>query len=279
MAHVNYFAYGWVTPAFSYLLSFLGSLLGLHATARARMAASGASRGRWLALAAWSIGGTGIWAMHFIAMIGFEVDGSSVRFNLATTVASWLTAIIVVGAGLFVVGYGAPSFPKVLIGGLFSGLGVAAMHYTGMGAMVVDGTTSYSTTLVIASVVIAVVAATVALWFTVNVRTPLAIAGAAAIMGVAVCGMHYTGMIAMHVRLNPLPGQVAGWNSLSFLVPIFVVVLMVVVALGYSLLNSLSSSDRDSLEELQSRLGGGDASLDQVTAGWRIGTGRPQQRE
>ena len=73
------------------------------------------------------------------------------------------------------------------------------MHYTGMAAMRIDGTATTTCSYVVASVVIAVVAATVALWFTVSVRKTGAVVGAAAIMGVAVCGMHYTGMAALRV--------------------------------------------------------------------------------
>src|SRR4051794_41495730 len=126
---VHQFEYGWVTPVLAYLMSVVGSLLGLTATVRARAALTSALRARWLVLAAFAIGGTGIWTMHFLAMIGFAVDGTAVRFDVATTVASWLTAVIVVGVGLFIVGFGRPSSLKVLAAGLLTGAGVAAMHY------------------------------------------------------------------------------------------------------------------------------------------------------
>jgi NO-binding membrane sensor protein with MHYT domain len=187
-------------------------------------------------------------------MIGFQVDGSAVRFNLPITVASWLTAIIVVGAGLFVVGYGRPSIPKIIIAGTFTGLGVAGMHYTGMYAMKVDGMTMYNMRLVWLSVAIAVVASIVALWFTVAIRSTAGVIIAAGIMGVAVSVMHYTGMSALQVHLNSTPGQVTGTGALSFLVPILLFVLLVVVALGYAMLNSPSAADSASLEELESRI-------------------------
>jgi len=268
MAHVNQYSYGWLTPTLAYLFSYLGSLLGLKATARARMLPPGAGRVRWLIIAAWAIGGTGIWVMHFIAMVGYSVAGTQIRFNLAITIASWLTAVIVVGLGLFIVGYGRPSLIKTLFGGLFMGVGVAAMHYTGMSAMQIDGTEIWSVKLIVASVVIAVVAATVALWFTVSVRRNVVILAAAAIMGVAVCGMHYTGMYALSVHLNPVPGPVTGWDSLSFLLPIFVFVLLVVITLGYAMLNSLSEADAKALRELEERLGVRDQ--DRLSSGFRV---------
>jgi NO-binding membrane sensor protein with MHYT domain len=231
VATVHHFTYGWITLALAYLFSYLGSLSGLTATARARRTGNPGRRARWLVLAAFAIGGTGIWAMHFMAMIGFTVDGTDVRYDLAITVASWLTAVVVVGIGLFIVGYGRRSVPRVLAAGLLTGLGVAGMHYAGMDAMRLNGTLSYDRVRVAASVVIAVVAATAALWFTVSVRQARWIAVAAAIMGVAVTGMHYTGMSAVSVHMHPDAAAVPGLGALEYLIPILVFVLLVLFTL------------------------------------------------
>lgn len=231
VATVNHFTYGWITPALAYLLSYLGSVSGLAATARARRTADRGRRRRWLILAACGIGGTGIWAMHFMAMIGFTVNGTDVGFDLATTVASWLTAVVVVGIGLFIVGYGPRSVPRVLGAGLFTGLGVAGMHYAGMSAMRLDGSVSYDHVRVALSLVIAVVAATVALWFTVAVGRGRWIAVAAAIMGVAVVGMHYTGMSAVSVHLHPVAAPTGGVPALDYVIPMLLFVIFVLITL------------------------------------------------
>jgi len=125
-----------------------------------------------------------------------------------------------------------------------------------MAAMNINGTTIWDRRLIIASVVIAVVAATVALWFTVSVRRTGSVVGAAAIMALAVCTMHYTGMAAMSVQLHSAPATVSGSEAISYLVPIFVFVLVVVVVLGYAMLNSVSEEDAAALEELEQRLAG-----------------------
>jgi NO-binding membrane sensor protein with MHYT domain len=253
-SHLNQFTYGSLTPVMAYLFSFLGCLLGLKATDRARLATTSGLRTRWLIVAAWAIGGTGIWVMHFVAMIGFTADTMEIRYNLPITLASWLTAIVVVGLGLFVVGTGRPSALKVIVAGIFTGLGVAAMHYTGMYAMQIDGSTHYSEKLVGASVAIAVVASTVALWFTIIIRRTVAIIVSAAIMAVAVCSMHYTGMYALSVGTDATPQPLTGVEPFALLVPIFAFVLVVVVALGYGMLNSPSASDVAHLDQLQERL-------------------------
>jgi NO-binding membrane sensor protein with MHYT domain len=239
MAEVHHFTYGWITPAFSYGLSVLGSLLALICTARARGAGTDRGRrARWLILAAWALGGTGIWVMHFMAMLGFDVPGSTVRYDIGTTVASWAAAIIMVGIGLFIVGYGRPRVAKVLAGGLLTGVGVAGMHYTGMAAMRVGGTIGYDRRFVTGSVVIAVVAATVALWFTVKLSRGPALVAAALIMGIAVNGMHFTGMAGLRVRLSPTDAQVPGVQAAVFIGPIMLFVLLVVITLAYAMLRS-----------------------------------------
>ena len=240
--HVEHFSFGLITPTLSYTLSVLGSLLGLVCTVRARAMPDGRRRARWLLLAAWAIGGTGIWVMHFMAMIGFSVPGVTIRYDLATTVASWLIAIVVVGIGLFIVGFGQPQPLKIVAAGTFTGFGVAAMHYTGMAAMRLPATVTYDRTLVIASVVIAIVAATVALWFTVTLRRGIVLFIAALIMGVAVNGMHFTGMYAMRVsELQDKP--VAGFLPVAFLAPISLFVIAVVVVLFTALINRSGADD------------------------------------
>ncbi|GLW97206.1 MHYT domain-containing protein [Microtetraspora sp. NBRC 16547] len=120
MAHINHFSYGLLTPLLAYVMSSIGSMLGLMLTARARFAIGGA-RVRWLARGAVSIGGTGIWVMHFIAMMGFDVGHVPIRYDIPLTVASALIAVTVVGAGLFLVTYGGARPGPLLAGGLLTG--------------------------------------------------------------------------------------------------------------------------------------------------------------
>jgi len=66
--------------------------------------------------------------------------------------------------------------------------------------MIMPAKITYDTTLFTASLVIAVVAATVALWLAFNLRGNLQRFGSAIVMGIAVCGMHYTGMYAVQME-------------------------------------------------------------------------------
>jgi NO-binding membrane sensor protein with MHYT domain len=201
----------------------LGCFLGLRCTVRAR-AVQDASRVRWLLLAALTIGAAGVWGMHFVAMLGFSIPGQSIRYNVPVTIFSMLIAAVVVSIGLLVVGFGGDGPAPLLTGGLIIGLGVASMHYIGMTAMRMPDLMRYSIGLVILSVIIAVVAGTAALWAALRLDTVWSSLAASAIMGVAVSGMHYTGMAAMHVYATAygsgMAGMQGGASAASFLLPL-----------------------------------------------------------
>ena len=158
LVQVHNFSYGLLNPVLAYLISCLGCFLGLQCTARAR-AMEGAARARWLLLAAVSIGMTGIWVMHFIAMLGYSINGQAITYNVPVTILSMVIAIAVVAVGLFIVGFGpVGDWRRLLLGGSILGIGVAGMHYMGMWAMRMPDTMSYSPALFVLSVIIAMVA-------------------------------------------------------------------------------------------------------------------------
>ena len=255
MLHSNDFSYGLLTPALGYLISCLGSFLGLRCATRAT-AYTGAARARWLALAAVAIGATGIWAMHFIAMLGYTIPGEVIRYNVPVTVASMLIAVAVVGVGLFIVGFGGAGDRPLLAGGAITGIGVASMHYLGMAALRMPAAMTYQPALLIASVLIAIVAATAALWAALRLTAVWATFGAALIMGVAVSGMHYTGMAAMRVHA-PAAGAgmlMSGASAAGFLLPLIIGITVLSFGLTATIVLSPSAAEIQHEAELMERI-------------------------
>ena len=236
------FSYGLLNPVLGYAISCLGSFLGLRCVTRAR-AHTGYARARWLVIAAIALGAAGVWAMHFIAMLGFTIPGQQILYNVPLTIVSMLLAIVVVGIGLFIVGFGKGGPLPLIAGGIIVGLGVASMHYMGMAAMNMPDSMHYNVPLFILSVVIAIVAGTAALWAGTQVRGVAATTGAALIMGVAVSGMHYTGMAAMRVQADPASAMTAmsGSTASSFLVPLLLGISLLTFVL--TLVISLSPTE------------------------------------
>jgi NO-binding membrane sensor protein with MHYT domain len=259
MVHVNDFTYGALTPVLGYVMSSLGCFLGLRCTTRARVL-HGAQRARWLLLAAVSVATTGIWVMHFIAMLGFTIPGQTITYSVPVTALSMLIAVVVVGIGLLIVGFGSTGWRTLLLGGLIIGCGVASMHYIGMAAMRMPDSVRYDNTLVVISVLIAVVAGTAALWAALRLTAVWSTLVASLIMGVAVSGMHYTGMAAMHVygAMGPgMGGMGGGVTAGAFLLPLIIGISLLAFAL--TVVISLSPTEAEIREDaaLMARISGG----------------------
>ncbi|SFG89510.1 MHYT domain-containing protein [Methylobacterium gossipiicola] len=185
--------YNPVLVALSIAIAMLSAYVALDLGSRVRDAAPG-QRWAWVAGAAAAMGG-GIWSMHFIGMLAFEM-GLPVTYHAGLTGLSFAIALGATGAAFAWVSRPAAKPNDVLASGPLMGLGVAGMHYTGMAAMHVPGNLAYDPAIVALSVAIAIAAATAALWLTVRRHTVGRKLLAAAIMGLAVAGMHYTGMAA-----------------------------------------------------------------------------------
>lgn len=253
MHHINHFSQGLITPLLAYLMSVIGSLLGLLFAARAR-GSRGAARVHWLIGAAFALGGTGIWVMHFIAMMGFTITLAPIRYDVVLTAFSAVVAVAVVGVGLLLVSYGGARPGPLLGGGLLTGLGVASMHYMGMWAMNTTVNLHYDPISVVLAMVIAVAAATTALWFTVRVRGMLRTIGAALLMGVAVTGMHYTGMFGMSVSGSVGNEVPPGAAAVDFLVPVLVGISLLTVGLLMAVMLSPSEKELRNEAELLARI-------------------------
>ncbi|MDX3192639.1 MHYT domain-containing protein [Streptomyces sp. MN03-5084-2B] len=243
MNHEDFAMGNWLV-VLAYLTSVVGCALGLACTLQARSTDSPRARLTWLVLAAVSIGGVGIWVMHFIAMLGFSTPGMPVRYDILRTALSAILSVVAVFCGLLVFGVrNRFAWKRLLLGGLLTGLAVAVMHYTGMWAVQVKGVIGYDPTLVVLSVIIAVVAATAALWFTVGLDKLLPRLAAGLVMGAAVTGMHYTGMAAVRLHLDPGAPDPSGTEVFSFLFPVFVLAALAMAVPICAVLMATSSSE------------------------------------
>lgn len=244
---VEGFSYGLVTPVAAFLMACLGAALGLRCTARSLR-----TRRPWkpggLALGAASIG-SGIWTMHFIAMLGFAVTEVPIGYDRLTTFASLAVGIVMVGTGIFIVGYRGSTRMALVTGGTVTGLGIATMHYLGMDGVRLHGRVAYDTGSVALSVLIAVAASTAGLWVIVAHRGFPASLAASLVMGVASTGMHYTAMAGVEVHLDGVTTAPGGAPAVELLVPMLigpaVFLLLAGVALIFDPLMVAGGRDRD----------------------------------
>ena len=186
--------YDIVLALLSILIAIFASYTALDLAGRIH-ASSGITRRMWLSAAAVAMGG-GIWAMHFVAMLAFSMPSMTVSYDPGLTILSLLVAISVTGVGFAVMSRAPGSLGMIAAAGLFMGLGVVGMHYMGMAAMRMAADLRYDHLWLALSVLIAIGAATAALWLASRKSGHPQRIGAAILMGIAIAGMHYAGMRA-----------------------------------------------------------------------------------
>ena len=252
---IEHFAYGYVTLAIGFAVSMSGSALGLLLSRQARLHHGARRRVLWLLPAAFAIGGTGIWVMHFVAMLGFDIRGETLRYDPLITAVSALIAVVVVALGLLIIGLGRASVGKFALAGLFTGAGVAGMHYTGMAA--IDSTVElhHDPVYVASAIVIAIGASTTALWLALRLQRTIAIWLSAAVMAIAVNAMHYTGMLGVRIG-SPNGVPVHGSHSIDLIFPMAVLTAVVLLFLIYTVITAPTAAELDNearLEALQNQ--------------------------
>ncbi|KVC70819.1 histidine kinase [Burkholderia ubonensis] len=179
--------------------------------------------------------GTGIWSMHFVGMLAFSLP-IPLGYDLVATGVSLAIAVLVSYFALSVVTRATLTRSRLLAGGVLMGGGIAGMHYTGMAAMQMQPGIRYDPALFAASIGIAVLASTAALWLAQALRTRhagFAIArrvGAATLMGIAISGMHYTAMAAAHFAPDARCGAANGIDTpwLATTVALFTLAILIV---------------------------------------------------
>jgi diguanylate cyclase (GGDEF)-like protein len=195
--------------ALSYLVAVFGSFVSLEMIERWRRAKTSWAL-CWEVASAATLGGS-IWSMHFIAMLALRTS-FEVTYAPGLTLLSLLIPIIAVGWGLHAL-RSSNSLVRIACAGVAVGIGVAAMHYIGMASMRFPGALAYRPGLWTLSILVGVSAATAALWLSLNLRSGLHRALAAFVMGAAICGMHFTGMLATVFTYDPLQQAETGLNG------------------------------------------------------------------
>jgi PAS domain S-box-containing protein len=183
----------------SLLVAIFSSTMALQTASVARQTTLRWHRHVAIATGALALGG-GIWTMHFIGMLAFELC-TPVDYSFGMTALSFLPALAASWIALSMLSRMKVNNVQLLVGGALVGAGVGTMHYAGMAAMRMAAVLRYDPLLFALSIVVAVVLATISLGVRFKLRglrmhkiTRLVVAGA--IMGLAISGMHYTGMAA-----------------------------------------------------------------------------------
>jgi NO-binding membrane sensor protein with MHYT domain len=220
--------------ALSVVIAILGGYTGFGLAARIR-GTPGVSRRLLLAGAAAFLA-VGIWTMHFIGMLAAPIPADTVYLVLPTII-SFLICALVVGVSLFFVSIGEPSLLRVVSSAVLLGLGIASMHYVGIHGLAGNFAIQHDDTMVLLSVVVAIVAAYGGLRAFLARQDGVRLIASSIAFGVAVSGMHYTAMYGMH--FVPISGAShhhgEGLVASQQILSLVVTVLCFVIASGFLL--------------------------------------------
>jgi PAS domain S-box-containing protein len=239
-------SYNFLLVALSVMIAMIASYAALELAGRVT-AATGVSRFAWLAGGATAMG-VGIWAMHYIAMLAFQLP-VPVLYDVPEVLLSLLAAVFASAVALFVVSAKATDdnahhlgWSRLLVGSPVMGGGIASMHYIGMAAMRLPAMCHYSLPWVFLSIFLAIVISGVALWLTFRFREEVRHftwqkAVSALVMGVAIPAMHYSGMAAVTFIPEPVKENLSHSLDIST-VSTAVIIIVTFLILGLALVTS-----------------------------------------
>jgi PAS domain S-box-containing protein len=284
MASVNLMgSYNYALVALSVLIAIFASYAALDIAGRVT-AAVGSTRAVWLLGGAGAMG-TGIWSTHYIGMLAFILP-IPVAYHWPTVLLSLFAAILASLVALGVVSRQKMGSFRALAGSVLMGAGIASMHYIGMAAMRLPAECQFNSSLVVLSVVFAVLISLAALWITFHFRDEKTGIGweklaGAVVMGAAIPVMHYTGMAAASFTPSGKLVDLSHAVSISTLGTAGIAAVTFIV-LGLALLTSWL--DRrfatQTLEVQEAKLRQSEAYLSEAqrlshtgSFGWRVSTG------
>jgi len=211
----------------------------------------------------WLVGGAvsmgcGIWSMHFVGMLALSLP-IALSYNISTTLASLAIAILLSGFALTIASRPQISMKRLAVGAVVMGLGICSMHYSGMSAIEILPVITYEPSLLLASGLIAIAASFAALWLFFRLRKGqstqmrLARLAAAVVMGLAISGMHYTGMAASRFAAGSYCTTGASANNNWLAITIAVIALAILTITTILLLYDahLDSKTRKHNEQLR----------------------------
>ncbi len=252
--------YGSYNPwlvALSILIAIFASFMGLQVASQVSKTHSTARRHSMLAIGSIALGG-GIWSMHFIGMLAFDLC-TRVEYNGAITFISMLPGIFASWVALNFINSHRKGFIPLLIGGVLVGAGIGTMHYTGMAAMEMAPLLRYEPWVFGLSIVVAVSLAMLSLWINFGLAVfsakgkslPYAKVWSSIIMGCAITGMHYTGMAAARfvrppgLELSEQTSEVSIYLALGISITTAIIICLV---LGLNMLYRYKDISRQAAE-------------------------------
>ena len=234
---LQHFSMGTWIVALAAVTAFIGVFVGIASARKAVTAPNPRQRYLWLAWGALSIGGIGAWLPHYIAMVGFEVYGSVVRYDVLWIAVSFVVPVAAAAVALLIISppptkHRLPS-ASVEIGRLAGGAVLLGVGFTGMDLAIVasleiQGSVGSDILLTAASAVIGLVVGAGIMWSISALESRTLRLVASVVVAAGLVAMHYTGVFGLSVTVDPSVARPDGLEVFSILFPVFVLGMLVV---------------------------------------------------
>ena len=194
--------------------------------------------------------GVGIWSMHFVGMLAFSLPGTEISYDIPLMLLSIIVSVSASFLAFLIINQPQTTHFTNMAGSLTMGFAIAGMHYIGIASMVMAADIHWDYTWVVLSVLIAVVASYIAIILAFKLRADTSGRGylqrglGAVVMGIAISGMHYTGMRAMDFTLTHMPvvaeGKLVATNTLAFLIILGTIIILGIAVWGSAIDRALN---------------------------------------
>ncbi|MDO9338156.1 MAG: EAL domain-containing protein [Caulobacter sp.] len=211
--------------------------------------ARGLVRGAWLLLSA-LVAGSGVWATHFLGMLAYK-PGLETGFSSTWTIGSLMIVVAFMAAGFYASLLVDEERSSKIAGGILVGLGIAAMHYSGMSAFITQGHLVWEPVYIAASAVLGVTGASAALILVGNGRKLWQQVSAGGALTLGVCALHFTGMAAITIVPDAsiaVPPSLMGVGMMTFAVS-SITALIILGGMGALLIEA--GANRSALERIR----------------------------
>lgn len=229
----------------SLLIAVFASFMAFNVASQAAVTKHKLRKNILLATGSFALGG-GVWSMHFLGMLALELC-TQVNYDVSTTMVSAIPGVAASWVALHLLTKRKVSAVEIMQGGVLMGSGIGSMHYIGMAAMDMAPLLRYDLPMFLFSIAVAVILAMLSLWIKFGIRASVNtkrvslrhVSLASVVMGLAIAGMHYTGMAAARFVLPPgfeLTSQPSGITTYLAVATAVVTTVLIASALGVSLL-------------------------------------------
>jgi diguanylate cyclase (GGDEF)-like protein len=210
-----------INPGFVALSVFVAVLAGYIALDLVQRSTTARAPARRVLIGAGGVTmGLGIWSMHFIGMLSWDMAMPE-SYEPVLVALSMLAAILGSGGALALVARAHARSLDLFVAATFMALAIAAMHYLGMASMEMEATIRWNLALVVLSILIGFGASLFALWLVMmigrerlHLAAPVRLA-AATVLGFGVAGLHYTGMAAASFHMATMAGESIAGSSID----------------------------------------------------------------